>query len=216
MKYFILLLNLIVITSSYASSIVFPTILRRDVSVNQETLLSNFSEECAEEDKNSEYSIECMSPVTINNWKQTCSNIYSEKCQKFYIDEDKTKYYPICSKIPQFNELFKPLVFKNIVQKLELNCQTDENNELCPFSIYGITQTGGDKALDDTCKSKKCTEELLNIYKNVSMDQLAAYENLSYTNGSLSYEELSVAKRLVSELESEECKSKHVTSDIYK
>jgi len=53
--------------------------------------------ECIEEKKNSEHN-KCLPKMSINNYKQSCLDIKSEKCQNFYYDPDKTKYFPICSK----------------------------------------------------------------------------------------------------------------------
>lgn len=213
MKLIILLLVLTVSTLSYANSINFSKLIKRAVTFDEEAFMNNLSEECINEFDNSEYNIECMPEFTISNYKQVCQQIKSEKCQKFYNDPDKSKYYPICSKIPQYNEVFNPLVFKSAIQGLQLKCQFDENGELCPFSLYSITKTGADEVLDDTCKSSKCTEELLGVYKDTNIDQLAALEDTSFATGNLTYEELSVSKYIVSELESEKCQSQHATSN---
>ncbi|ORX33537.1 hypothetical protein BCR36DRAFT_588601 [Piromyces finnis] len=90
----------------------------------------------------------------------------------------------------------QPLIIRDLVQGLESKCFTDENNELCPFSIYAITLTGEDEALSDTCKSKKCTESLIKSFKEINVDRFAAYENLSFTTE-----------------KSDKCKSSHETSD---
>ena len=106
MRNFTLIFVLIIITLSYGNSITISNILKRD---NVE-----FSEECMQEYSNSEYNSECWPTITIGNYKQTCSNIKTEKCQNFY--KEPLKYYPICSKEPQFTEIFQPLVFKDLVQ----------------------------------------------------------------------------------------------------
>lgn len=213
MKLIILLLVLTVSTLSYANSINFLKLIKRSVTFDEEAFINNLSEECINELDNSEYNNECMPEFTISNYKQVCQQIKSEKCQKFYNDPDKSKYYPICSKIPQYNEIFNPLVFKSAVQGLQLKCQFDENGELCPFSLYSITKTGADEVLDDTCKSNKCTEELLEVYKDTNIDQLAALESSSFSTGNFSYEELSVNKYIITALKSEKCQSQHATSN---
>ncbi|ORX58403.1 hypothetical protein BCR36DRAFT_580031, partial [Piromyces finnis] len=65
--------------------------------------------------------------------------------------------------------MFQPLVFKSAVHGFQLKCQTDENRDLCPYSIYLITKTGADEVLVDTCKSKKCTEDLLKVFKDTNI-----------------------------------------------
>ncbi|ORX33361.1 hypothetical protein BCR36DRAFT_587095, partial [Piromyces finnis] len=107
----------------------------------------------------------------------------------------------------------QPLIIRDLVQGLESKCFTDENNELCPFSIYAITLTGEDEALSDTCKSKKCTESLIKSFKEINVDRFAAYENLSFTTESYTYQDINSIKNSISFLESDKCKSSHETSD---
>jgi len=57
-------------------------------------------------------------------------------------------------------------------------------------------------------------ESAINIYKNYDLDQMAAYESLSTTTGSYSYDELTVAKKLLSELVLEKCQLQHVSSAV--
>jgi len=57
-----------------------------------------------------------------------------------------------------------------------------------------LDEKGNSNILNDTCKSKLCTESVFNIYKNYDLDQMAAYESLSTTTWSYSYDELTVAK----------------------
>jgi len=92
----------------------------------------------------------------------------------------------------------------------------DEKDNLCPYSLYAITQSCGKDAITDTYKSKKYTESLLNILKDVNLaDTFGAYEDLSFNNnaGSASYDDLNSANKVISKLESDECKSSHATSD---
>ncbi|ORX49568.1 hypothetical protein BCR36DRAFT_583681, partial [Piromyces finnis] len=105
----------------------------------------------------------------------------------------------------------QPLIIRDLVQGLESKCFTNENNELCPFSIYTITLTGEDEALSDTCKSKKCTESLIKSFKEININRFAAYENLSFTTESYTYQDINSIK--ISFLESDKCKSSHETSD---
>ncbi|ORX73460.1 hypothetical protein BCR32DRAFT_285620 [Anaeromyces robustus] len=209
MKFFILLFILIVLTSSYANSTIFPTILRRDDS-------EELAEECIKEIENSEYYNKCMPIMTISNYKKACSDIESEKCKTFY--NDPLKYFTVCNKFPEFNEIFQPLIFNDVIQGFKSKCLTDEKGDLCPYSLLLLTDTNGEydgayEAISDTCKSKKCTDTLIEIFKQVNIDQYAAYENLSFTTGSYSYKDLNAIKKLISVLEDDKCKSEHVTSN---
>ncbi|ORX41422.1 hypothetical protein BCR36DRAFT_588056 [Piromyces finnis] len=204
-----LFIILIVSVSSYANSVKF---LRRDVTANNEELLKiNLSEECRMEYENSEY-IKCSPSITLTNYKDTCSDFKSEKCQNFY--KDPLKYYPICKDSPIFAEIYQPTMIKTILQTYDTLCQTDENGELCPFSLHLMTNnSGGADVLNAQCKSKKCTESLIKVYKDVSIDQYATLESSSQTTGSFTYEDISAKNELISMLESNECQSLHSTSD---
>ena len=47
-------------------------------------MICSISKECIEEQEKSEYK-DCISELTINNnYKNVCSKINSDKCQKFY------------------------------------------------------------------------------------------------------------------------------------
>jgi len=97
-------------------------------------------------------------------------------------------------------------------QSLDIKCQINENGNLCPFSIYLITDSDAVDVLKDQCESKKCTESLFSVYKYLNMDQYAAYENSSYTSGSYTYQELNTKKSIISRLESKECQSLHTSN----
>ncbi|KAG4087562.1 hypothetical protein H8356DRAFT_1370578 [Neocallimastix lanati (nom. inval.)] len=172
------------------------------------------SEECNNELKNSEIFNECMPSITLGNYKQKCNYISSKKCQDFYNDSGKSKYFPICNRDTVFNEILQPIIFTGSVKNLYNQCFTDEQNNLCPYSIY--VTTGGNEVLNDTCKSEKCTNILVDHVKKVNLDQLAAYENLSFSNNrKFTYQETKAFKEIVSMLESDRCKSMHITSNGY-
>jgi len=207
MKGINLLIGFLIISfSSYANSVNF---LRRDIaSYDEETLRNSLSEECRTEYENSEY-LKCTPALTLTNYKDSCTEFKSEKCQNFF--KDPLKYYPICKNSPNFAELYQPMIIKTILQTYDVLCQTDENDELCPFSLNLMKSSNGNGVWKDQCKSKKCTESLLKVYKNISLEQYGAIEDSSYTTGSYSYQELEAKKELVSLLESKECQDLHIT-----
>ncbi|ORX76747.1 hypothetical protein BCR32DRAFT_283857 [Anaeromyces robustus] len=151
---------------------IFSDVLSDDFTIDKYKLSDSLSNDCIEEEKNSEYNV-CIPNMTIGNYKESCLNIKSEKCQKFYSDPDKSKYFPICSKNPLYNEYLQPLVIEYIENVLESQCFTDENGDLCPYSIYAITNTGG-RIFTENCKSKKCTELVKDAFKKISMEHLSA------------------------------------------
>jgi len=210
MKEITILFILICFILSFAKSLNVLNMLKREVSYNEETFKNNLGKECDEEYENSEYN-ECFpSGITLGNYKKACSLINSEKCQNYF--KDPLSYHPICKNSPVFSELFQPNNIKTLLQSFEIICQTDEKNELCPYSIYSITKTGSDKVLHDQCKSKKCTESLIKVLKELSIDQLASIESSSFTDGSYTYDELNSKNTVISKLESDQCKSLHATS----
>ncbi|ORX42846.1 hypothetical protein BCR36DRAFT_305742 [Piromyces finnis] len=194
----------------YANSINFLKLLKRDVTFDGDTFKNSISEECLNEYKNSEYN-ECLPTITLDNFKGECLKIQNEKCQKFY--EDPLKYYPICGNFPAFKELYQPNMIKSLLQGYDIYCQTNENGDLCPFSINVITKNDNIEILNEQCKSKKCTESLLKVYKEISKDQYTAYENSSFTSGNYSDQDLNELNHIISTLESKQCKSSHVSND---
>ncbi|ORX64897.1 hypothetical protein BCR32DRAFT_286774, partial [Anaeromyces robustus] len=139
--------------------------------------------------QNSEISNNCIA-ITLSNYKEKCASIKSELCQTFYNDPNPLKYYPICSQFPQYKEYLQPSIINFFKQSFELECLTDENDNLCPYSLSKITKGDHSGVLEDNCKSKKCTESTIKSLKNINIDQFAAYENLSFTSGSFSYENI--------------------------
>jgi len=220
MKIITLLILLIFSVVSYANDINFLKLLKRNVVYDEEVFINSLSKECKNEYKNSEYNV-CMPEINLSNYKNACSDINTEKCQSFY--KDPLKYYPICKDIPEFNELYQQNIMITLKQSLDVACQTDENDDICPFSLYLVLKTSNDNSVDDDtnnidvlldqCGSKKCTESLIKVYKDLKIDQYTALENSSYTTGSYTYQEINTKNDIISILESEECQSLHDTGD---
>ncbi|ORX41397.1 hypothetical protein BCR36DRAFT_311557 [Piromyces finnis] len=203
---------LIISIISKVNSINILDLYKRNVEFDEE-VYNNLSEECIEEDQHSDISSNCLPYITLNNYKEKCQSIKSEKCQNFYNDPNPSKYYPICNQFPQYNEFLQPNTLKALTQTYDIKCLTDENNELCPFSIYSIVKGDKSNVLIDNCKSKKCTDSLIKFYKSINIDNLIAYENLTLTSGEYSYEELTSFNSFVSILESDECRNLQITNN---
>jgi hypothetical protein len=211
MKSINLLIGFLIISFlSCANSIDLRNVLKREVTYDSKTFNNNISEECKIESKNSEYN-ECLPKITLDNYRINCLNIKSEKCQEFY--KNPLNYYPICKNIPDFSNLFQPSMIKSMLQGYDIYCQTNENGDLCPFSINVLLKKDNIDILNDQCKSKKCTESLLKIYKDITIDQYTTFENQSVTTGNYSEQELNEAKEIISKLESNECKSSYEFSN---
>jgi len=211
MKIISLLFILLLFISSYANSIMFSSIFKRDDIDNDFSL----SQECLEEELNSEYSNECMSTmVNISNYKEKCFIFKSEKCQTFYNDSDLSKYYPICTQDEQSKKIYNRMVFQTLIINVLSKCYTDENDELCPLSLFRITQPNTpidySVVVDDTCKSKKCTESFIEYLSKKTLESYSAFEELD-SNHKYSYNDINMPKQIISKLQSNECRSMHNT-----
>jgi len=82
----------------------------------------------------------------------------------------------------------------------------DEENNLCPYSIDLITQSGWDKAFLDISTFKKCTESLIELLRDIDVNQYGTYENLSFTSGYCFYYEVNSIKNMNSMLKSDKHK----------
>ncbi|ORX42768.1 hypothetical protein BCR36DRAFT_587039 [Piromyces finnis] len=194
--------------TSLASSVIFK---RDDTTIENEEIAS---EECAIELKNSDLG-RCMPKIDLSNYKRKCEDMYSEKCQRFY-ESDLTKQFPICSKNSMFKEFIQPIVFKQVINSLSFKCFFDEKGNLCPYSLHVLTHTGGEMAIDDTCYSEKCTDDLVERAKRFNLESIGAIENLSFMEEKFSYQEIKAIDLMISKLESDECKSRHImTSNAY-
>jgi len=89
----------------------------------------------------------------------------------------------------------------------------DENNELCPLALCDIQGRGlFSDPIYDNCSSKQCTDELIEIYKELNMDQYAALESISTSSTKFSYGTLSSIKDSIAYVNSEKCKKLHKTN----
>ena len=210
--YIILLLFII----SNVNSINILSLLKRDDLISSEY---KTNKECINERENSEYINKCMpfSLINLSNYKENCLNIKSEKCQNFYKESNPLQYFPICSQFDEFKEIFDPAIFQSSMNNIQAYCQTDENDELCPLSLFKLTLTdktfSSSTLLNDTCQSKKCTDSYIEFLSKKSLDDYAAIENSKYFDKKYSYDDIVAAKKVISELESDKCKAMHVTSN---
>jgi len=109
------------------------------------------------------------STITKDNLKTVCEAHNSEKCQNILKDALKIKEcQSLDSKIINYLKAETGLSF----YKIDLYCNTDENNEPCPLANMLLnTEDGADgreasnKATNETCKSKKCTDAFISNTK---------------------------------------------------
>eukprot|EP00833_Pecoramyces_ruminatium_P010977 jgi/Orpsp1_1/1185009/evm.model.c7180000091935.1 len=144
-----------------------------------------------------------MTQVTLKNYKETCLSFKSEKCQNFY--KDPLKYFPICGDNPEIKQQYHPILLETAQLLYELKCQTDEKGELCPTALSSILHGNNNIfVLDDTCKSKICTESAIKIYKSFDKQLFSNLDILSATNETYSYSDLTKYKKIIKILESDE------------
>ncbi|ORX63472.1 hypothetical protein BCR32DRAFT_251565 [Anaeromyces robustus] len=193
-----------------SSNLAYSLNIKRNISFEEDKFFEGLSKECSEEQDNSEYN-ECMEEITGENYKQVCSTFNSEKCQKFF--NNPLDYFPICKDDPKIKEYYQPSIMNYFTIHYGLICLTDENDNLCPFGLAVITKSGANEFVEDTCKSEKCTHSTIELCKKVTTDNLLSVESSSLTNGSYTYDELNSYKNVIKKLESDECRTQHVTSN---
>ncbi|ORX51067.1 hypothetical protein BCR36DRAFT_583133 [Piromyces finnis] len=143
--------------------------------------------------------------IDITNYEEQCSVFNSEKCQIFYNDSDLSKYYPICTQDEKSKNMYNPVMFKKLINNVKSKCYMNENDELCPLSIFRITSpnTPIDYPLirNDTCKSKKCTDYFIEYLKGFDMEYFSSFEKIN-PNRKFSYEDMIIPKQYISDLKS--------------
>ncbi|ORX42667.1 hypothetical protein BCR36DRAFT_587106 [Piromyces finnis] len=212
MKTINLFSTLIFCSLTCANIIHYPgLLLKRKVSYDHESWFNALTEECKIEYETNEYN-KCIPSINLKNYKESCSTIRTEECHNYY--KDPLKYHPKCKGIPEFDEVYQPDMIKTVVESLDIYCQTDENDEICPFSLQIMRKSSLDYVLDSQCKSEKCTKSFYNIFRNMKKDQYASYESKTFTSGSYSAEEMAHVDFIISYLESDECKSLYDKSNV--
>ena len=84
-------------------------LLKRYVTFAKEAFENSLNEECRNEYKNLEYN-KCMPTIDLSNYKNACLDIQSDEYQAFY--KNPLRYYPICKDIPDFSEMYQPIIMK--------------------------------------------------------------------------------------------------------
>jgi len=130
----------------------------------------------------------------------------TEKCYgtpiKTYEDFEKTNKMELDCKMVNSNEcqtVLKDnssgecgLALSSITPSMSLYCATNEKGDICPFSqamqkkvekitvdahsAKSIGYSFSDKDIEETCKSKKCTEEALNLFKKMKKNGMISSE----------------------------------------
>jgi len=134
------------------------------------SVLSDFMEKC--------YGVSIKSFEEFqeaSNKKTDCKLINSNECQNLLKDPNSGKCGGTLS---------------SLTPSMNLYCATDENGEICPFSkiMQSVMEkvekdqnavkgnVFSDKDIEETCKSKKCTEEAINTFNEMKKNGMASSE----------------------------------------
>eukprot|EP00833_Pecoramyces_ruminatium_P014307 jgi/Orpsp1_1/1188339/evm.model.d7180000063985.1 len=132
MKFFNKLLILLASTTAISYN-VNARVIKRQVQLDVNETNINVTPECQNELSMSSEYIDCYTPtLTKDNYKELCSTLMSEKCQKFY--NNPMSYLPNCSTSLQIVELLSDAMMKTTISSVKLICQTDESGNLCPMA----------------------------------------------------------------------------------
>ena len=174
-------------------------------------LLKKVSDACREDLIKDNIFIDCYGPpggrVNINNIKEKCELMLSEKCMKF--NENPLSVAPGCVNDEKFKYILPDISVDSA--KNNINCYF-ENGNLCPTSYKTLTGNPfTEDAVLETCKSANCTEKLLDLLErsrdaseefhllNIDDSQV---ENFSYTRNYIYFQ------KFINILQSEKCTSK--------
>jgi len=155
--------------------------------INQNPASMGFGEgftECFEYLSNYE---ECFNEAI--NTEEQCAKIESDDCQKFF--STSIVDAPECQKVSKgpllvFNELLK---MQSNYSKF--NCSKDEQGQYCPLNSIGLQKNYNfdgsenkkeeiyDKAIEDTCKSQKCTDSYLTFISGAKDDHKQLIDTLT-------------------------------------
>ena len=195
-----------------ASITCYGNLLKRNIAFSQESVeefLNQLSEECLEENFNSEYN-ECFPSITLANYKESCAPISTEKCKAVY--KNHFDYYPACKNDPVYQEMYNPVIFQNSIDSYNLVCKFDETGSICPFSLAALKKDYNGEIIQDTCKSKICSDALTEYLNSTGADVFGSLEESQFTTGNFSYNEMQSFKKLAEQLDTDECKAAHAKS----
>jgi len=141
------------------------------------TFVTKLTKECREdlEAKGNLYQ-DCIETYEYdyNSIEDMCNLLSSKKCKDFY--KDPLAVVPKCAN----DELFKKdmTLYKGIDSSKTMNCLVNAEGKLCPTieqSAKGQSLT--DEAVLETCKSKACTEALIEAFQR-SIDTVDLYTEI--------------------------------------
>jgi len=146
---------------------------------------------------------ECTSTIhdDAEDYKRVCSLYETEKCQNIY----KSGLFgiPECKNVDKILIIGANEMLKVEYQQLKFYCSKDEKGNYCPFTPMELQENYGyeesnwtkntiiNKAIKDSCKSKKCTDAYLTLAEEAKVGHQSFYDELKKSGyGSKDIEEL--------------------------
>lgn len=100
--------------------------------------------------------------IVYNELDNICKTYQTEKCQKFF--NDGIKVLEECNEFSEINLNYRQGRFDAVKIHLDAACAKDENNQYCSLNLFDFSKRFPEErdefhnAVNNTCKSKKCTE----------------------------------------------------------
>ncbi|ORX75388.1 hypothetical protein BCR32DRAFT_329835 [Anaeromyces robustus] len=108
--------------------------------------------------------------ISKSNIDKYCETFNSEKCKKLF-RQGILNVVPSCSSIPKGYQKQIKKKYDTLNYTFKLLCATDETKQYCPLSNSYITNgnaafnnEGFNKAVQETCKSKACTDAAIEAF----------------------------------------------------
>ncbi|OUM62501.1 hypothetical protein PIROE2DRAFT_61856 [Piromyces sp. E2] len=135
---------------------------------------------------------ECVSykeKISKDNIENYCKVYNSEKCQKIF--KDGIKSIKACEMFSQQSLKKTQTKFDTVNYTFKLLCAKDESNKFCPLSeVYitsgnsGFEKNGFDNYINETCKSKKCTDSAIEAFTILQNCDIGGGAQNTNNNGS--------------------------------
>jgi len=115
---------------------------------------------------------ECIDTPPVSQ-KERCNTYTSEKCLNFY--DDFASFIPECKNYENYSCLHSTM--KAAKDTASTYCITDNDGNFCSYStlpdflaVFDIKNFTNKTIIDETCKSKKCTDGFIK-YLNIAIDR---------------------------------------------
>lgn len=216
MSLYILCLVLLSVSSTFSYNL-FGRNFKRDVTINvNRYAFSELAEKCSQDLNNFKNYYDCtgFANITRENFRDVCITFNSQKCQE--VLKDPMSFIPNCKESLVISEIFSDVAID--MRKAEMNviCNTDENDQLCPvaeiFIDYNKNHTETKNAIRMSCKSKKCINIMIDVLPIFLSDTKKA-ESLTITEGEVDADIDKNVDEWVDFLKSSKCRNQYSISN---